>query len=413
MISLLFRRLFNKLTPPTTNTKIINTILTFIPKFKSFDKERNVENFMKFSCEKNKLVEALSNVQKAVAQKSTIPALEGALISAENMNISICGYNTELGITTNIPAQIAEEGSIVLNAHLFTEIIRKLPHDLVEITLGGNYIVHISSGKSSFELMGIDSKEFPDLPTVDASSTFELSSDILKSMIRQTIFSVAENDSKPVHTGTLFEIKNKEITLVSVDGYRMAMRTEPIKEDLDFKFVVPGKTLREVLRLLPANDEQIKISAGMRHILFEVGDYIIISRLLDGEFLDYQSTVPKTVKNTVIVSAQDFIDSIERVSLLITDRLKSPVRCVFSKDKINVSCITTVGKADDEVACSSDIKSDFEIAFNNKYMTDALKNTDCDEVKVQLSGALSPIKILPKEGNSFLFLVLPVRIKAQ
>ncbi|MBR2734944.1 MAG: DNA polymerase III subunit beta [Clostridia bacterium] len=368
---------------------------------------------MKFSCEKNKLVEALSNVQKAVAQKSTIPALEGVLLTTSDMKISLCGYNTELGITTNIPAQITEEGSIVLNAHLFTEIIRKLPHDLVEITLDDKFVVHISSGKSSFELMGIDAKEFPNLPAVDASSAFELSSDILKSMIRQTIFSVAENDSKPVHTGTLFEIKNKEITLVSVDGYRMAMRTEPIKEDLDLRFVVPGKTLREVLRLLPMEDEQIKISAGMRHIVFEVGDYIIISRLLEGEFLDYKSTIPKTIQNTVKVSTNGFIDSIERVSLLITDRLKSPVRCVFSKDRINISCVTTIGKADDEVACSSDIKSDFEIAFNNKYMSDALRNTDCDEVEVQLSGALSPIKILPKEGNSFLFLVLPVRIKAQ
>lgn len=368
---------------------------------------------MNFSCEKTKLVEALSNVQKAVAQKSTIPALEGILLSTENMKIKLCGYNTELGITTSIPSQIFSDGSIVLNAHLFTEIVRKLPHDLVEIELDEKSIVYIKSGKSTFELLGIDAKEFPELPSVDASSSFELSSDILKSMIRQTIFSVAENDAKPVHTGTLFEIKNKKITLVSVDGYRMALRNEPIKENLDLRFVVPGKTLREVLRLLPVEDETIKLSAGMRHIIFEVDDYIIVSRLLDGEFLDYRSTIPQNVQNEVTVKTQDLIDSIERVSLLITDRLKSPVRCVFSKDKINISCVTVMGKADDEVESKSDIKNDFEIAFNNKYMTDALKNTDCDEVEIQLSGALSPIKIMPKGGDSFLFLVLPVRIKSQ
>ena len=367
---------------------------------------------MKFSCEKNKLVEALSNVQKAVAQKSTIPALEGILLKTEDMSISLCGYNTELGITTTIPAQISGEGAIVLNAHLFTEIVRKLPHDLVELDLDDKFVVRITSGKSSFELLGIDAKEFPELPSVDAASSFEISSDILKSMIRQTIFSVAESDAKPVHTGTLFEIKDKAITLVSVDGYRMALRNEPIKEDIDLKFVVPGKTLREVLRLLPMEDEQIKLSAGMRHIIFEVGDYIIISRLLDGEFLDYKSTVPQTVQNKVTIKTQDFIDSIERVSLLITDRLKSPVRCVFSKDRINISCVTVMGKADDEVEAKSDIKNDFEIAFNNKYMIDALRNTDCDEIEIQLSGALSPIKIIPKDGDSFLFLVLPVRIKS-
>lgn len=368
---------------------------------------------MKFSCEKNKLVESLSNVQKAVAQKSTIPALEGVLIKTENMQISLCGYNTELGITTTIPAQITADGMIVVNAHLFTEIIRKLPDDLVELELTENYVVRITSGKSYFELMGIDAKEFPTLPEVDASSSLEISSAVLKSMIRQTIFSVAETDSKPIHTGTLFEIKDKSITLVSVDGYRMAMRTEPIKENLDLRFVVPGKTLREVLRLLPDDDEEINISAGMRHIVFKIGDYVIVSRLLEGEFLDYKSTIPQNIQNTVSVNTQDFIDSIERVSLLITDRLKSPVRCIFGKNKINLSCVTTIGKADDEISSSSDIKNDFEIAFNNKYMTDALKNTDCDEVQIELSGALSPIKVLPKEGNSFLFLVLPVRIKAQ
>lgn len=368
---------------------------------------------MKFSCEKNKLVEALSNVQKAVAQKSTIPALEGILLKAETTQLSLCGYNTELGITTTIPAQIQSDGSIVLNAHLFTEIVRKLPEDLVELKLCEGLVVHVTSGKSSFELLGIDANEFPSLPTIDSSSSFELSSETLGGMIRQTIFAVSEVDSKPVHTGTLFDIKEKRITLVSVDGYRMAMRTEPIAEDLELRFVVPGKTLREVLRLMPTEDEQIKISAGMRHIIFEIGDYTIISRLLDGEFLDFKSTVPVNIESTVVVNTEDFIDSIDRVSLLITDRLKSPVRCVFGKNKINLSCVTTMGKAEDEITSKSDVKAAFEIAFNNKYMTDALKNTDCDEVQIELSGPLSPIKILPKEGNSFLFLVLPVRIKAQ
>ena len=353
----------------------------------------------------------MTNVQKAVAQKSSIAALEGVLLESLEGMLSLCAYNTELAITTSIPATIYSSGSIVLNAHLFTEIVRKLPEDAVELELFDDFSVKIKSGRSRFNLMGINPEEFPSLPEVSEASSFVLSSETLKTMIRQTIFAVADVDTKPVHMGTLFDIKNKTITLVSVDGYRLALRTEPIKEDLELSFVVPGKTLREVLRLLPSEEQDLKISAGMRHIMFNVGECVVISRLLDGEFLDYGSTIPKDSANIVTVKTQEMIDSIERVSLLITDRLKSPVKCMMTKNKINISCVTIMGKADDEISSSSNIDSEVEIAFNNKYMLDALKNTDCDEIELHLNGALSPIKILPKEGNSFLFLVLPVRVK--
>ncbi len=368
---------------------------------------------MIFTCEKNKLAEALSNVQKAVSQKSTIPALEGILLSASESKLKLCGYNMELGITTSIPASVEEDGKIVLNARLFTEIVRKLPDEEIEVQISDDLSAKIISGKSNFELMGINADEFPSLPEVDGENFLELPVSCIKSMIKQTIFAVSENDSKPVHTGTLFDIKDKILTLVSVDGYRLAIRKEPIKENLELRFVVPGKTLREVLRLLPDSDDTLRISAGMQHIIFYIGEYSVVSRLLNGEFLDYKATVPEKVKYTVNVKTQDFSNSIERVSLLITERLKSPVRCLFLKDRIHLSCNTSIGKASDELLAKSDVKTELEIAFNNKYMTDALKNTECDEIIIQLNGPLNPIKIMPKEGNSFLFLVLPVRVKAE
>lgn len=369
---------------------------------------------LKFTCEKSKLVEALSNVQKAVSQKSTIAALEGILITTKSTGlIELCGYNTELGITTSVCGTVKKEGQIVLNARLLTEIVRKLPEDLVQIEVSAQLSAKIAGGSSIFELVGIDASEFPSLPTIENAKCFELPVLDLKNMIRQTVFAVSEADTNPIHTGTLFEIKNKNITLVSVDGYRLALRSEPIDKDLELAFVVPGKTLREVLHLLPDTDETVKISAGMRHIGFYVGDYSVVSRLLEGEFIDYKSTVPEKSKYKISLSTKDFIDSIERVSLLITDRLKSPVRCLLSKSNIHISCITGIGKADDEISVSSNIDEEFEIAFNNKYMTDALKNTDCDEIELHLNGPLNPIKIVPKEGKSFLFLVLPVRIKAE
>jgi DNA polymerase-3 subunit beta len=151
----------------------------------------------------------------------------------------------------------------------------------------------------------------------------------------------------------------------------------------------------------------------MRHIVFYVGDYSVVSRLLEGNFLDYKSTIPEKSKNKIVINTQIFADSIERVSLLITDRLKSPVKCLFSENRVHLSCTTPIGKASDEISFEGEFKDELEIAFNNRYMTDALKNTDCDEIEIHLSGPLSPIKILPKEGSSFLFMVLPVRIKAE
>ena len=370
---------------------------------------------MKFKCGKLLLANSLTSVQKAVAQRSTIAALEGVLIDCKDGKIELCGYNTEMGITTSLQANTEREGKIVVNCHLLTEIIKKLPLDIVQVEVNENLVVKISAGQSHFELIGIDAKEFPELPKVPNEGGLKIPASTLRSMIKQTIFAVADTDSKPVHTGTLFDAKEKSLTLVSVDGYRLAMRTETIDEDMELKFVVPGKTLKEILRLLSNGNEDeqtVEIFAGTKHIVFYIDEYKIVSRLLDGEFLDYKAAVPQTSGSKVKLSTSDLIDSIERVSLLITDRLKSPVKCTFSKDYTKLSCTTLIGKSSDEISSSSDIKDDIETAFNNKYMLDALKNTDSDEIEIEVSGPLSPIKIIPRQGNSFLFLVLPVRVKS-
>jgi len=369
---------------------------------------------MKLLCGKLQLGILLTNIQKAVASRSTIPALEGVLITAINNNIELCAYNTELGITTKLPANVIKEGEIVINAHLLTEIIKKLPSEIVEIETKENLTVTIRGGQSQFELIGIDPKEFPELPNISQTEYFTLPVNTLKSMIKQTLFAVADVDSKPIHTGTLFEIKDNSLTLVSVDGYRLALRNEPTKELLELKFVVPGKTLREVLKLIPANAEEenhAKITTGMRHIIFQIGEYTVISRLLEGEFLDYKSTIPEESKFTIKVPTIKFLEGIERISLLISDKLKSPVKCIFSKESVNLSCNTTAGKSSDEISCSSNIEGELEIAFNHRYMAEALKSTDSDEIEIKLNGPLAPIKITPTQGNSFTFLVLPVRIK--
>ena len=231
-------------------------------------------------------------------------------------------------------------------------------------------------------------------------------------MIRQTIFAVADTDEKPIKTGTLFDIKDGEINLVSVDGYRLAKRTEKISStDTKIKFVVPGKTLSEILKLIPDSEEEIQVSVGKKHIIFANENYCIISRLLEGDFLDYNSAIPTDQGTELIINTKDFIESVERTSLVITDRLKSPIRCIFSENQAKISCITPLGRANDEFPVTTSGK-DLEIGFNNKYLLDALKNADTDQIKVHINGPISPFNILPTDGESFVFLVLPVRLKA-
>ncbi len=366
---------------------------------------------LNFTCKQAILVEALLNVQRAVCTKQTSSALEGILISAKSGKIKLCAYNTELAIKTNIEAEILSEGEIVVSAKLFVDIIRRLPDETVNIETLENLSVNISSGMSKFSLAGIDASQFPSLPEIKNADTIELPSIVAKSMIKQTIFAVADTDTKPVHTGTLFDIRGNEISLVSVDGYRMAVRREKIREDLDIRFVVPGKALHEVLKLIPDEEgKNVHVSAGQRHIMFDTGDYCVISRLLEGEFLDYKVSIPETLKTRVEVNTREMLSSVERVSLMITERFKSPVRCTISSGFAHLSCKTCMGDAYDEVPVS--IKGeDIEIGFNSKYMADALKNSNTDEVAIEMNGPLNPIKILPKTGDSFLFLVLPVRLK--
>lgn len=365
---------------------------------------------MKFTVSKSEITEAVLNIQRAVSTKTSIPALEGILITAADGTLELCAYDLELGITTVIPSQSAEPGKAVLSAKIFSDIVRKTPADTITVTVDEKNMATIESGHSKFSIIGIAPEEFPELPKISDSTVIELPANLLKSMIRQTVFAVAESDAKPIHQGSLFNIVDGSLDVVSVDGYRLAKRTEPISFQEDINFVVPGKTLNEILKLLKDNDEIVSISAGRRQILFKIDNYTVVSSLLEGEFLNYKSAIPAESTTEVVVRTRDAIESVERVSLLITDRLKSPVRCTFGENEIKLLCTTSMGRASDQIEAEIN-GSGLEMGFNNRYLLEALRNTECDEVKIQLGGPLSPMKIVPKEGDSFLFLVLPVRLK--
>jgi len=346
-----------------------------------------------------------------VPAKSAVPALEGIKIKAAGGKLTLSGYDMEAGITTDIEASIEAEGEIVLSARLFSDMIRKMAEDFVRVSVDDRYLTSITSGITEFTILGLPSDEFPELPDVKAGDAVEISQGVLKSMIEQTLFAVAANDSKPVHMGSLFDIEDNSLSVVSVDGYRLAKCTQPLLDNKKLSFVVPGKVLSEVSKMLKDEDEPASLLVSPRHIVFNVGSYSIISRLLEGEFLDYKKSIPQSAGGAAIVSKRRFMESVERASLLISDRLRSPIRIVFDKEGlVKISCSTSVGKFYDEFPCKMSGETT-EMGFNNRYLMDALRAADTDEVKVEIFGALSPIKILPPENESFLFLVLPVRLK--
>ncbi len=365
---------------------------------------------MKFSCEKALLSAAVSVTSRAVAAKSSIPAMEGILIEA-GKNLRLTGYNLETGIQATVPAEIVEEGSLVLSARLFGEIVRKMPDDMVVFT-SQNYTVNIKCGLSEFNILGTDPEEFPELPNVDQQNTLTMKQPALRSMIAQTLFAVSDNESRPIHTGSLFEVDETGLTIVSVDGYRLALRHEAVEEQKgSFSFVVPGSALSEVEKIC-SSEETVTITQGARHIMFRTGDTVLVCRRLEGDFLAYRNAIPRNNTIKIEVEARALLSSIDRVSLIISEKLKSPLRCVFGDGIVSITTKTAIGDAADQCVISGN-GNDLEIGFNNKYLMDAVKAAPADKLRMEFTSGVAPCVILPAEGEeNFVYMVLPVRLKA-
>lgn len=374
---------------------------------------------MDIICDRKKLCDSLSKIAHAVSPKSTIPALEGILLQAKGESLSLTGYDLELGISTSIDCTVNRPGSVILSARLFIDIARRMDAEQISLTVSENNAAVLKGGHSEFKIMGMDAAEFPELPKFGGSEegegsfaqgTFALPQGLLKSMIDQTLFAVAVSDMKPAHKGILFSLSGGTLTLVAVDGYRLALRRETSLYPGTLSFIVPGKTMGELSKLLSdEEDELAQIAVAGKHIFFTLNGCFLFSRLLEGEFLDYEKAIPAAQKSQVTVDVKRLSEGLERVSLLIADRLRSPVRCGFAGGTVKLSCQTSMGGAVDLIDVELE-GEEVEIGFNSKYFVDALKAAGCEKVKLLLNGPLSPMTIVPKEGDKFLFLVLPVRL---
>lgn len=366
---------------------------------------------MNIVCDKTLLSSAIDGVSKAVTLRSSIPALEGILLKAEGFQLTLTGYDLEMGITTTIEANVRQSGEIVLSAKLLGDMVRRLPSGEVSIYTNESGNATIKGGVAEFDILAMSASDYPDLPTPGADHTLTIRAGMLRGMIEKTLYAVSQDDKKPAHTGELFAIEEDKLTVVALDGYRLAIVERPVQAEKHIRIIIPAKTLTEVNKLLGDDEDDVRISANRRFVVFNSGNYTILSRLIEGEFLNYANVIPNGCKTRVVLETRDFIDTIERASLIITERLKNPLRILFdASGKVTVRCQTNLGKVVDEF--SAQVEGDpVEIGFNNRYLLDALRNARCEKVVLELSGPLSPVKILPEEGEDFIYLVLPVRFK--
>lgn len=368
---------------------------------------------MKFQCEKYLMQSACATASRAAASKSTIPALEGLLLDAQ-LGLTVTGYDLKKGIYTRIEADVEESGSIVVGARFLGELLRRLPDGIVSFSADSDCAVKVKCGKTEFNFIGISPADFPELPEVDGINNITVPQKVLRSMINQTIFAVATSDARPIYTGSLFEISGDVLTVVSVDGYRLAKRSETIEKGKmeDCSFVVPGSALSDIERICSDEDGDVGISVGAKHIMFTIGGTVVVSRRLEGDFLNYRKSIPDTFRFTVKVDKAGLMSSIDRVALIISEKNSSPVRLTFGDGTIDCLCLTPLGRAEDVCVCSGS-GDGLEIGFNDRYLMDALKAAGKDELELCLNSASSPCIMRAADGSEeFTYMILPVRLRA-
>ncbi len=370
---------------------------------------------MKIVCYKDKIIKAINSVVKGVASKTTMPILEGILIQTNDNEIKLTTYDLEIGIEYIMECEVEEQGSTVVNAIMFSEIIRKLPDTEIHISVNENNLLEIECEGSHYKLATMNPEEFPELPKIEIENSIEIDQNVLKNMIRKTIFATSTEESRPIFTGCLFEIENNKLSLVAVDGFRLALRTIFLtKQTNDFNAVIPGKTLVEVNKILSDSFEPVKIGVSKNQALFEMDNCKIVTRILDGEFLNYKNVIPSNWETRIRVNKNNIQNSFERISLISASSMekekKYPVKVQVDIGKVVISCTNQTGDAKEELFVSTEGKN-LEAGFNPKYFLDALKAIEDEDVFIEFGSSISPCLVKSVENNDYVYMILPIRLK--
>ena len=366
---------------------------------------------MKIICNQKLLANKIGIAQKAINGKATLELLKGLLLTAKHDQLKITGYDLEIGIETYAQSEVIEEGEIVVNARLFGDIIRKLPDSFVEIETDSENNVYINCVNSRFKIKGESAKEFPKLPEVKEEDLYNIPQDLLKNMIKQTVFATSQDQTKPILMGELLEIVDGDISLVAIDGYRLAVRSCSINNSMNnAKVIIPGKTLTDVNSLL-SSEEDVKLGFDDKNAIFIIGDTKIITRLLEGEFIDYKKLLPREYNSKIKLKTRDLLNSIERASLLSQSEKNNLIKLTIRDNSMAITSNTDKGNVYEEV--SLDLEGEYlDIAFNSRYFLEGLKNIDSEEIFIEFTTNVNPCIIKPADEVKYTYLLLPVRISS-
>lgn len=366
---------------------------------------------MIISVERSALLDAVTRLQRVVSSKTSMPVLEGILLSAEQGKVTLIAYNLEMGMRKEIYAKCDEAGDIVINARLLGDILRRMNAPQVVISSNEKLACNIKCGEATFDIMGMAAEDFPEMPTVGSDRTLKIDGSLLSEMVKGTFFATAQNEgAKPILTGINVTVKDSVMQFVAIDGYRLAIKRENVDISDDFSFILSGKAVSEAVKLIDENTEEVEMKVGENLISFNINGYDFISRLLEGEFVNYQKTIPSAHTQRVVVNTRELIDTIERVSLLISESFSTPVRCYFNELNVVFTCATSMGRAAETF--NTQLEGDsFEIGLNSRYLLDALKAVGDERVQILFNGANAGVLILPIEGNSFTYMIMPMRLR--
>ena len=368
---------------------------------------------MKFTCQKTDLFDVLPNISKATSIKTPMEVLAAIRMEAAGQTLSLTGYDLELGIRTEIPAAVEEEGVLLADSRLFSELVRRMPDGILQISTDDHLKITITGGGTECQLAGMRADEYPDLPDIEQEKGAVIPQGILRNMIEQTIYAVSLDETKPIFTGELVEIENDMLNIVALDNYRMALRTEPLMGQGQMKFVVPAKALREISHLLEDDEKNEKpcvIRLDQHQASFVINRYIVYTRLLAGEFINYRRSIPQNTKTEVLLSRKELIDSLDRCSLLISEKNKTAVRFQFEDARVLISCQNVLGSVDDQIDCDMTGEK-MVIGFNNRYLIEAVRAIQGDRVKLMLTGPDRAVKVMEADGESSVAIIMPVQVR--
>ncbi|MDR0325359.1 MAG: DNA polymerase III subunit beta [Oscillospiraceae bacterium] len=371
-----------------------------------------MSTLMRCICRQDLLNTALGHAARAVSSRAVGEMLKGLLLECKGDTLTVTGNDLEMGIVAVVPAEVKAEGAVVLDARMICEMVRRAPGQDVEITVNERYMTNIQCGASVFDVTALPAENYPVLPEVSGLRSLTIPQAALKRLLGMTLFSVSDAETKHIHTGVLFDTEPEKLTLVALDGHRLALSHVPQEGGGEaFSAVLPAVSLRELERMLESDEEaQVTLHIGARHVLIDLTGLTLITRVMEGEFFKYKTGIPKTGTFAATLEIKPLIQALERVGLLITEKLKNPVRLAFSDSKLTVSCQTALGRAQDDIDC--ECPDELEIGFNHRYLLDALRHMEGERFRFETSGAISPCLMLPESDEDTLFMVLPVRLSA-